>query len=152
MTWTYINLADFGTKDIFRCTIYTSDNPFFRYVWYTAIKLQTHLFDLATYWTKPFNCVGFRGILPSQPHFIFWIANLNLKCMFPNVFLIAYFVTLSYPNVYFFFLCGSDWPYCYQNLQHKFQCLHRIETQILFEIQGFYFFSNIISKRDVNPR
>ena len=23
------------------------------------------------------------------------------------------------------------------------------ETQILFEIQGFYFFSNIISKRDV---
>ena len=26
------------------------------------------------------------------------------------------------------------------------------ETQILFEIQGFYFFSNMISKRDVNPR
>ena len=71
--------------------------------------------------------------------------------MFPNVFLIAYFVSLSYPNVYFFSCAGQIGPIVIKIYNINFNA-YTEETQILFEIQGFYFFSNIISKRDVNPR
>ena len=73
--------------------------------------------------------------------------------MFQNVFLIAYFVSLSYPNVFFFFLVRVRLaPLLSKSIYNINFNAYTQETQILFEIQGFYFFSNMISKRDVNPR
>ena len=62
---------------------------------------------------------------------------------------------ISYPwviSTYIFFSCaGQIGPMVIKIYNINFNA-YTEETQILFEIQGFYFFSNIISKRDVNPR
>ena len=72
--------------------------------------------------------------------------------MFPNVFSLRISYPWVIPNVYFFFVgAGQIGPIVIKIYNINFNA-YTEETQILFEIQGFYFFSNIISKRDANPR
>ena len=54
-------------------------------------------------------------------------------------------------RIFFFSCAGQIGPIVIKIYNINFNA-YTEETQIVFEIQGFYFFSNIISKRDVNPR
>ena len=88
---------------------------------------------------------------PTPTPFYFLNLKSQLKMYVPECFFHCVFRILELSQRIFCSCAGQIAPIVIKILQHNFNA-YTEETQILFEIQGFYFFSNIISKRDVNPR
>ena len=88
---------------------------------------------------------------PTPTPFYFLNRKSQLKMYVPECFSHCVFRILELSQRLSFSCAGQIGPIVIKIYNINFNA-YTEETQILFEIQGFYFFSNVISKRDVNKR